>query len=75
MEFILYYVDILFDTYRRFDFLYYKLDTVMPHYLKEILTNKKRESHCCNSLTLEWCHRESNQGHKDFQSFALPTEL
>ena len=22
-----------------------------------------------------WCHRESNQGHKDFQSFALPTEL
>ncbi len=23
----------------------------------------------------EWCHRESNQGHKDFQSFALPTEL
>ena len=24
---------------------------------------------------LLWCHRESNQGHKDFQSFALPTEL
>ena len=23
----------------------------------------------------KWCHRESNQGHKDFQSFALPTEL
>ena len=22
-----------------------------------------------------WCHRDSNQGHKDFQSFALPTEL
>ena len=22
-----------------------------------------------------WCHRESNQGHKDFQSFALPSEL
>ena len=22
-----------------------------------------------------WYHRESNQGHKDFQSFALPTEL
>ena len=20
----------------------------------------------------KWCHRESNQGHKDFQSFALP---
>ena len=26
------------------------------------------------SLVL-WCHQESNQGHKDFQSFALPTEL
>ena len=37
--------------------------------------NKKRESHFCNSLILKWCHRESNQGHKDFQSFALPTEL
>lgn len=24
---------------------------------------------------LKWCHQESNQGHKDFQSFALPTEL
>ena len=22
-----------------------------------------------------WCHQESNRGHKDFQSFALPTEL
>ena len=21
------------------------------------------------------CHQESNRGHKDFQSFALPTEL
>ena len=23
----------------------------------------------------KWCLQESNQGHKDFQSFALPTEL
>ena len=23
----------------------------------------------------KWCHQESNRGHKDFQSFALPTEL
>ena len=23
----------------------------------------------------KWCHRESNQGHTDFQSVALPTEL
>ena len=22
-----------------------------------------------------WYHLDSNQGHKDFQSFALPTEL
>ena len=27
-----------------------------------------------NSFLL-WCHQESNRGHKDFQSFALPTEL
>lgn len=25
--------------------------------------------------SLLWCHRESNQGHTDFQSVALPTEL
>ena len=24
---------------------------------------------------LRWCGRESNPRHKDFQSFALPTEL
>ena len=24
---------------------------------------------------LLWYHQESNRGHKDFQSFALPTEL
>ena len=23
----------------------------------------------------KWCHQESNRGHKDFQSFALPSEL
>ena len=26
-------------------------------------------------LFLKWYHQESNRGHKDFQSFALPTEL
>ena len=31
---------------------------------------KRRET-----LALLWCHQESNRGHKDFQSFALPTEL
>ena len=28
-----------------------------------------------NSSCAVWCHQESNRGHKDFQSFALPTEL
>ncbi len=32
----------------------------------------KREKHC---FSLLWCHLESNQGHTDFQSVALPTEL
>ena len=27
------------------------------------------------ALKFLWYHLESNQGHKDFQSFALPTEL
>ena len=26
-------------------------------------------------IHFKWCHQESNRGHKDFQSFALPTEL
>ena len=28
-----------------------------------------------DSVCWEWYHQESNRGHKDFQSFALPTEL
>ena len=28
-----------------------------------------------NCFSSKWCHQESNRGHKDFQSFALPTEL
>ena len=28
-----------------------------------------------NCFILKWYHQESNRGHKDFQSFALPTEL
>ncbi len=27
------------------------------------------------SISSKWYHQESNRGHKDFQSFALPTEL
>ena len=29
----------------------------------------------CLFFCLKWYHQESNRGHKDFQSFALPTEL
>ena len=28
-----------------------------------------------NLTKRRWYHQESNRGHKDFQSFALPTEL
>ena len=35
----------------------------------------KKQLHYCNCFSLTWCHQESNRGHKDFQSFALPTEL
>ena len=42
-------------------------------------TKLRQEQQNRNRITsiavLLWCHRESNQGHKDFQSFALPTEL
>ena len=39
---------------------------------------KREVSHAAASQYLSsslWCHQESNRGHKDFQSFALPTEL
>ena len=36
---------------------------------------EKQKRDLFEDLFLLWCHRESNQGHKDFQSFALPTEL
>ncbi len=36
------------------------------------IKNKKSEQ---NVRIFLWYLQESNQGHKDFQSFALPTEL
>ena len=36
------------------------------------LGNQDFTAFCFSS---KWCHQESNRGHKDFQSFALPTEL
>ena len=38
------------------------------------MKTKKRVTPKNDSFTL-WCHQESNRGHKDFQSFALPSEL
>ena len=38
------------------------------------IKTKKRVTQMSNSFFL-WCHQESNRGHKDFQSFALPSEL
>ena len=40
-----------------------------------IITSKKNRNRSTSIAVCSWCHRESNQGHKDFQSFALPTEL
>ena len=36
---------------------------------------KRKTANSLRISGLEWCHQESNRGHKDFQSFALPTEL
>ena len=35
--------------------------------------DKKKTRMLCESLG--WCYQDSNRGHKDFQSFALPAEL
>ena len=42
------------------------------NYKNALYKTKKRPTH---RKSLSWCHQESNRGHKDFQSFALPTEL
>ncbi len=41
---------------------------------RPLLHQQQKKSHSEEQLFL-WCHQESNRGHKDFQSFALPTEL
>ncbi len=40
---------------------------------RQIKTQKKER--IIRSVLCKWYHQESNRGHKDFQSFALPTEL
>ena len=49
--------------------------TQAPSFGKGFGDRVKRESPSVIAWAFGWCHRESNQGHKDFQSFALPTEL
>ena len=39
------------------------------------LINTKKPNLLEEVRLFKWYHQESNRGHKDFQSFALPTEL
>ena len=58
----------------------YKISTVHPSgntppfiISKDVSSYKRKSSQIkSNCFIFKWCHRESNQGHKDFQSFALP---
>ena len=48
--------------------------------VKQNYKNKKLKALIINTFSLyvvsnKWCHQESNRGHMDFQSIALPTEL
>ena len=47
----------------------------MLRYRLATADESKKESITFVILSFAWCHQESNRGHKDFQSFALPTEL
>ena len=49
--------------------------TRMLRYSRATADESKKESITFVILSFAWCHQESNRGHKDFQSFALPTEL
>ena len=42
---------------------------------KKILISIENQDFTVFCFSSKWCHQESNRGHKDFQSFALPTEL
>ena len=49
-------------------------DTRLNFYAQSFALPIKMPRRDCEAF-LRWCHQESNRGHKDFQSFALPTEL
>lgn len=43
--------------------------------MSKSLINTKKPNLFEEVRLFKWYHQESNRGHKDFQSFALPTEL
>ena len=62
-----------FFSYYRNIYIYHKLFSILSiiyRYLKH-----KKLQHCWSYISKWWSRSESNQRHKDFQSFALPTEL
>ena len=48
---------------------------INANYIDYKITINKNPRQTSGVLTFKWYLQESNQGHKDFQSFALPTEL
>lgn len=44
-------------------------------FLLPLVIKKNWTASGLTDLSSKWCQLESNQRHKDFQSFALPTEL
>ena len=50
-------------------------DNTITNDLKAIYAKKVYHFESNKPLLELWYHQESNRGHKDFQSFALPTEL
>ena len=67
----------------RFYVLFWPISPKLLHFAPKVPIFDKRKTLQINDLQrfvdfnlwFKWCHRDSNQGHKDFQSFALPTEL
>ena len=53
---------------------YREYTVTCPHH-RHAGRTRKNLNRIASTEVLLWCHRESNQGHKDFQSFARPTEL
>ena len=62
------------ETFKISRFLVKNHDSYTNCYTKITVKHEKTSAEFL-LLRFSWCHRESNQGHKDFQSFALPTEL